>query len=127
MTKSRKLHDSSPTPPSACRRLAAGPRGASLCDLPPASARGRRHFSGDTEMLATSPTHRKALIYVAADQLDQLQNIAQHATAPGSALLRQELERAIVLTEEDSPRVFVRLNSTVQFEDLLTGRTRRLA
>jgi regulator of nucleoside diphosphate kinase len=78
-------------------------------------------------MPAAAPPHRKALIYVAADQLDQLQNIAQHATAPGSDLLRRELERAIVLTKDDSPSVFVRLNSTVQFEDLLTGRTRRLA
>ena len=77
-------------------------------------------------MLAVSPPYRKAQVYIAEGQLDQLQNLAQQSTAPGSDLLRQELDRAIVLNDDDSPKNFVRLNSTVEYKDLLSGRTRKL-
>ena len=72
-------------------------------------------------------TDRKTLVYIADSQLEQLQSIADRAAAPSGDLLRHELERAIVLSEDDSPANFVRLNSTVEFTDLLSGRTRRLA
>lgn len=81
----------------------------------------------DTNMLAHPPTHRKTMVYVAADQLERLQNVADHATAAGGALLRQELDRAIVLAADDSPQTFVRLNSAVEYTDLLSGRTRKLS
>lgn len=78
-------------------------------------------------MFTRHATDRKALVYIADSQLEQLQAIADRAAAPNGDLLRQELERAIVLSEDDAPTNFVRLNSTVEFTDLLSGRTRRLA
>lgn len=81
----------------------------------------------ETDMLAQSPTYQKTVVYIADGQLEQLQNVADHSTAPGGALLRQELERAIVLAKDDSPQVFVRLNSIVEYTDLLSGRTRKLS
>lgn len=78
-------------------------------------------------MFTPHAADRKAPVYIADGQLEQLQSIADLAAAPSGDLLRQELERAIVLSEDDSPTNFVRLNSTVEFMDLLSGRTRRLA
>jgi len=78
-------------------------------------------------MLARPPTYTKTVVYIAHDQLEQLQNVADHSMAPGGPLLRQELERAIVLSDNDSPQIFVRLNSIVEYTDLLSGRTRKLA
>src|SRR3546814_14916104 len=79
------------------------------------------------EMLTTTPpAQSKALVYVADSQFEQLSNLAQTSSAPGSDLLRQEIDRAIVLAEEESPKVFVRLNSAVEYTDMLTGRTRKL-
>ena len=85
-----------------------------------------RHFEQDMEMPAPLPTDRSNLVYIADGQLAQLQDIADRAAAPGGDLLRRELDRAIVLTQDDSPTRFVRLNSTVTFKDLLSGRTRKL-
>jgi regulator of nucleoside diphosphate kinase len=81
----------------------------------------------ETDMLAQSPTYQKTVVYIADGQLEQLQNVADHSKAPGGALLRQELDRAIVLAVGDSPQVFVRLNSIVEYTDLLTGRSRKLS
>jgi regulator of nucleoside diphosphate kinase len=67
------------------------------------------------------------MVYIADGQLEQLQNVADHSNAAGGALLRQELDRAIIIAEDDSPRVFVRLNSIVEYTDLLSGRTRKLS
>ncbi len=78
-------------------------------------------------MFGPLTSSRTALVYVADDQLEQLQNIADSAATPGGDLLRRELERAIILAEDDSPRTFVRLNSVVEYTDLLSGRTRKLA
>jgi regulator of nucleoside diphosphate kinase len=78
-------------------------------------------------MFTPHATGRKTLVYIADSQFEQLQSIADRAAATSGDLLRQELERAIVLSDEDSPTNFVRLNSIVEFTDLLSGRTRRLA
>jgi regulator of nucleoside diphosphate kinase len=78
-------------------------------------------------MLAQPSTYRKTTVYIADGQLEQLQNVADHSKAAGGALLRQELDRAIVLAADDCPQVFVRLNSIVEYTDLLTGRTRKLS
>jgi regulator of nucleoside diphosphate kinase len=70
---------------------------------------------------------RKTSIYIAEDQLEQLQQLAELAAPAVGDLLRREVERAIVVTDEDSPTTFVRLNSIIEYKDLLSGHTRRLA
>jgi regulator of nucleoside diphosphate kinase len=75
-------------------------------------------------MFIADRTHSKPIVYVADAELDQLTNLADQATGPGSALLRQEVDRAIIVMPDEGPQVFVRLNSTVEYADLLSGRTR---
>jgi regulator of nucleoside diphosphate kinase len=60
-------------------------------------------------------------IFVAEADYEALSKMANHSTSPGAALLRQELERATVVTDGDG---FVRLNATVEFTDLTSGRRR---
>jgi regulator of nucleoside diphosphate kinase len=74
-------------------------------------------------MLATKPRQTKTTVYVAEAEYERLHNLAA-SEAPGAALLRQELGRAILLRESEGPSAFVRLNSVVEYLDLATGRTR---
>jgi regulator of nucleoside diphosphate kinase len=78
-------------------------------------------------MTTPLPVSTTTLVYVASDQLAQLQDLADRVARPGADLLRRELERAIVLAEDDCPSTFVRLNSVVEYTDLQSGRTRKLA
>jgi regulator of nucleoside diphosphate kinase len=66
----------------------------------------------------------KPTVYVDETQQQQLQRLADQSTAVGGALLRRELERAVVVCTDEVPRRFVKLNSVVEFEELLSGRTR---
>jgi len=68
----------------------------------------------------------KPTVYVAAAQHDYLNRLAEQATADGGDLLRRELERAIVVSDEEAPRNFAQLNSVVEYEDLLSGRARTI-
>ena len=43
---------------------------------------------------------------------------------PGAAMLREELDRALVVDEGELPQAFARLGSTVTFEDVPSGRVR---
>ena len=61
-------------------------------------------------------------VYVAESQFNQLFAFAASAAA-GAPLLREELKRAL-LADDDDPRAFVRLGSTVRFRDLMSGRER---
>lgn len=45
---------------------------------------------------------------------------------PGAALLAEELDRAVVVGPRYRGQPFVRLNSTVDYEDVATGQVRRL-
>jgi regulator of nucleoside diphosphate kinase len=111
---------------SACEHIADAdgrPFGAGAATA--AATRPRR--SQDAEMSRSPFVDRKTSIYIAEEQLEQLQHVADLAASPVGDLLRQEVDRAIVLTHEDSPTTFVRLNSLVEYMDLLSGRTRRLA
>jgi regulator of nucleoside diphosphate kinase len=78
-------------------------------------------------MFTSQSIDRKPPVYIADGQLHQLQQLAELAAPPLGDLLRQEVARAIVLTDDDSPATFVRLNSVVDYMDLLSGRTRTLA
>ena len=69
---------------------------------------------------------RKPPVYVADTEFERLSNLANSAATRGAAILADELERAIVVRAEKSPRAFVRLHSVVEFTDILTGKTRRV-
>jgi len=63
-------------------------------------------------------------IYVAESQYNQLFSFAAASAAGGGALLRDELERAVLVADDDAPDAFVRLGSTVRYRDLVSGRER---
>jgi regulator of nucleoside diphosphate kinase len=69
---------------------------------------------------------RQPSVYVTEADYERLANLAETSDTRGAQLLAEELERAIVIGEADFPRAFVRLNSRVEFTDLMTGRTRRV-
>jgi regulator of nucleoside diphosphate kinase len=75
-------------------------------------------------MSARKRREAKATVYVAEDQHEQLQHIADRSAAEGAALLRKELERAVIVAPDEAPRRFVQLNSTIEYEDLLSGKVR---
>lgn len=62
------------------------------------------------------------LVFVAESQFDRLFGLASASHGPGAALLRAELDRAIVLKDEEAPQAFVRLGSRVRYRDLISGR-----
>lgn len=72
-------------------------------------------------MLAPRDHFTEPPIFIADADYEALARISNESTSPGTALLRNELERATVVADGDD---FVRLNSTVEFTDLLSGRRR---
>lgn len=70
--------------------------------------------------------YERPIVYVARADVEQLWALAEHATGPGADLLTRELERAIVIEDGEFPTNFTRLGSTVEYRDLLSGRTRTL-
>jgi regulator of nucleoside diphosphate kinase len=68
----------------------------------------------------------KPTVYVAAAQYERLSGLAERSRTAGADLLRRELERAVVVAAEEAPRNFVRLDSVVEYEDLLSGRARTI-
>ena len=72
------------------------------------------------------PHAERPVVYVAETDLDRLNTLAETAESPGGRLLAREMERAVVVAHGALPRDFVRLNSTVEYRDLLTGRARTL-
>lgn len=77
-------------------------------------------------MYIADRTHNLPIVYVADGEFERLAGLARHATGPGSALLRQEVARAVIVMDDEGPRAFVRLGSVVEYADLRTGRTRTL-
>ena len=67
---------------------------------------------------------RKPAVYVAEAEHERLWNLARSSETLGAWLLGEELDRAIVLRDDDSPARFVRLGSRVEYRDLASGRTR---
>jgi len=74
-------------------------------------------------MFATRPLEKPS-IYVTVADLEQLTEIAETARSPGAVLLARELERAVVVEDGEASHAFVRLNTRVEYRDLLTERTR---
>lgn len=77
-------------------------------------------------MLAESRSTTKPKVFVTETDYERLWNLAGDSSAPGARLLRQELERATVVKDTPARSDFVRVNSTVEFADLVTGRVRRV-
>ncbi|HET9161145.1 MAG TPA: GreA/GreB family elongation factor [Caulobacteraceae bacterium] len=65
----------------------------------------------------------RSTIYVAAAQHECLSRLAEHSTTHAARLLRRELDRAVIVSDEDAPRNFVRLDSLVEYDDLLSGKS----
>jgi regulator of nucleoside diphosphate kinase len=65
-------------------------------------------------------------IYMLEAEHRRLSGLVGFSTEPasGAALLRQELDRAIIVGPADAPRSFIKLDSTVTYEDCATGKTR---
>jgi regulator of nucleoside diphosphate kinase len=64
-------------------------------------------------------------VFVREADYDRLLALAGSSNSPGAALLRRELERADIVAN-DARSDYVRLNSRVDFIDLVTGRNRRM-
>ena len=62
-------------------------------------------------------------VYVTESQYNQLFSFAAVSAAGGAALLRDELERAVLVADDDA-NAFVRLDSIVRYHDLISGRER---
>jgi regulator of nucleoside diphosphate kinase len=75
-------------------------------------------------MSARDRREAKPTVYVAEGQHELLLRIADRSTADGAALLRKELDRAVIVAPHEPPRRFVQLNSTIEYEDLLSGKVR---
>lgn len=74
------------------------------------------------------PVTRQPQVYVTEEDLERLSDIVGNRSGqlPGPRMLLEELSRAIVVSAEEAPRRFVRLNSFVAFEDTQTGAVRRV-
>jgi regulator of nucleoside diphosphate kinase len=77
-------------------------------------------------MSLRSHQYRKPRIYVTQSDLERLSGLAESSSSPAAALLGDELARATVVKDGDWRRSFVRLYSRVAFNDLTTGRSRRV-
>ena len=77
-------------------------------------------------MSLRSHQFRKPSIYVMESEFERLSNLAESSATHGASILGDELVRAIILKDGEFPRAFVRINSRVEFTDLMTGRTRRV-
>jgi regulator of nucleoside diphosphate kinase len=70
---------------------------------------------------------RKPTVYVTPADHERLSNLADSRSGLGAAILGDELVRAVIVPDGETPRRdFVRLHSLVEFSDLTTGRTRRV-
>jgi regulator of nucleoside diphosphate kinase len=70
--------------------------------------------------------YRQPTVYVTEADYERLANLAETSGTRGARLLGEELERAVIVDAGQVRRPFVRLNSQVEFTDLMTGRTRRV-
>lgn len=70
--------------------------------------------------------YRRPNVYVPEADYERLANLAKASHTHGARLLRRELERAVIVGDGEVRQPFVRLNSRVEFTDLLTGRTRKI-
>lgn len=68
-------------------------------------------------------------VFISTADLDRLIDLLPEViepTAPGAALLAEEIARAQICAEDDMPARVVRLGSTVRYRDLISGRQRQV-
>ncbi|CAN7638310.1 GreA/GreB family elongation factor [Phenylobacterium sp. LjRoot219] len=70
--------------------------------------------------------HAQPTVFVREKELGELAEIAREDFTPAAALLREELRRAIVLSDEEFPRGFARLGSAVEYVDFLSDQIQRI-
>lgn len=66
----------------------------------------------------------KPPIFISEADCERLAELSERSKAAGAALLRRELDRATLVRAGAAAPAFVRLGSKVEFEDLISGRTR---
>jgi regulator of nucleoside diphosphate kinase len=67
-------------------------------------------------------------IYVTEADFEILSNLADAAAgrAPGGRVLAQEMARALIVEPGEAPRPFARIGSTIDYQDLSNGQTRKV-
>jgi len=68
-------------------------------------------------------------VFISTADLDRLIDLLPEViepTAPGAALLAEEIARAQICADDDMPARVVRLGSTVRYRDLISGRHRQV-
>jgi regulator of nucleoside diphosphate kinase len=75
-----------------------------------------------------NPPARQPQVYITEQDLERLQDIVgdRSGQLPGPRMLLEELGRAIVVSADETPQRFVRLNSVVSFEDTQSGAVRQV-
>ncbi|CAN5370149.1 nucleoside diphosphate kinase regulator [soil metagenome] len=75
---------------------------------------------------ALSPIPTLSPIYVTEDDFETLSNLAetQAGRALGGRVLAEEMARAVIVEPDQAPRPFVRIGSTVAFQDLSNDQVR---
>lgn len=71
---------------------------------------------------------RQPQVYITEQDLERLHDIVGNRSdqLPGPRMLLEELSRAIIVSADEAPRRFVRLNSLVSFEDTHSGTVREV-
>ena len=83
----------------------------------------RRHGDLQVSLMNTRiASASKPTVYVDEGQQEHLQQLAANSIAEGAPLLHRELERALVVRADEVPQQFVKLDSVVEFEDLLSAK-----
>jgi regulator of nucleoside diphosphate kinase len=67
-------------------------------------------------------------IYVTEADFEILSNLADAAAgrAPGGRVLAEEMARALIVEPGEAPRPFARIGSTIDYQDLSNGQTRKV-
>ena len=80
-------------------------------------------FSTQTLTPQARPT-----IYVTEADFEILSNLADATAgrAPGGRVLAQEMARALIVEPGEAPRPFARIGSTIDYQDLSNGQTRKV-
>lgn len=80
-------------------------------------------------IIAPSASADRPAVFISTVDLNRLIDLLPEfiePTAPGAALLAQEIARAQICAEDDMPARVVRLGSTVRYRDLISGRHRQV-
>jgi len=80
-------------------------------------------------IIAPAAAADRPAVFISTADLNRLIDLLPEfiePTAPGAALLAQEIARAQICAEDEMPARVVRLGSTVRYRDLISGRQRQV-